>query len=216
MWLLIHAGNKVNRYQCEEFQVLSPGLGSTPELELELKPPELELELIFWKFDGVGVGVIFWKFDGVGVGVETPGVGVGIRVETLGSWSWSWSWSWIFVNFLLFMYYLKHLTLKTRSITLCLITRHSVLQALPFLKFWSIRIMISLILFKQRWDILSIWIIGVHSSQISERDWKGMYELTISLVELIIQTKPRTLIRRAIQFNFCIIMLSFCSYTIML
>ena len=66
-----------------------PGLGLTPELELESEfiPPELELELelIFWKFAGVGFGV----------GVETPGVGIGI--ETLQSWSWSWSWN--FVNF---------------------------------------------------------------------------------------------------------------------
>ena len=39
-----------------------------------MKPPELELELIFRRLAGVGVGV----------GVETPGVGVGIGVETFG------------------------------------------------------------------------------------------------------------------------------------
>ena len=67
-------------------------------LELELKPPELELELIFWRFarfgvgigvetSGVGVGLelIFWSLAGVGigVGVETSGVGVGVGVELI-------------------------------------------------------------------------------------------------------------------------------------
>ena len=84
--------------------------------------PELELEL---KLPELELELEL-KLSGVGVGVE------------------------ILSTFLLFMYYLKHMTLKTGSITwLCLITRQSVLQSLPFLKFWSIRIMISLILFKQ-------------------------------------------------------------------
>ena len=78
--------------------------------------PELELEL---KLPELELELEL-KLSWVGVGVE------------------------ILSTFLLFMYYLKHMTLKTGSITLCLIIRQSaVLQALiPFLKFWSIRIMI--------------------------------------------------------------------------
>ena len=40
-------------------------------MELELKPPELELELIFWRLAGVGVGV------------ETSGIGVGVGVDIM-------------------------------------------------------------------------------------------------------------------------------------
>ena len=47
-------------------------------MELELKPPELELELIFWRLAGVVVGV----------GVETSGGGVGVDIMELTPTLW--------------------------------------------------------------------------------------------------------------------------------
>ena len=147
-----------------------PGLGSTPELELELgstptPTPELELELELKPLElELELELIFWKFAWVGVGVETPGVGVGVDILEIGrSWSCSWNlWSWElelelkFCQPFLYSCIIWNMTLKAGSITLCLITRplclttrQSVLHALPFLKFWNIRIVISLILFKQ-------------------------------------------------------------------
>ena len=149
----------------------TPGLGSTPELELELgstptpelelelelKPPELELELelIFWRLAGVGVGV----------GVETPGVGVGVDIqETCRSWSWSWnsrSWSWnwswnsreleLELKFckVFFIYTYIQVLFETHNCTHHIMPISKIVCLIGFLKFWSIRIMISLILFKQ-------------------------------------------------------------------
>ena len=159
---------------------------------------------------GVNFGV------GVGIGVEASGVGVGVGVgvdiqdicRSL-NWSWnsrSWSWNWslnsqeleleLELKFCQVFFYssiIWNMTLKTGSIILCLITRQSV-----FLKFWS----------KKDHDFFDfVWTIqaeifcplGPYRGIVLRyhRDWEGMYELTISLLELnpwklTIQTKPRT------------------------
>ena len=89
-------------------------------MELELKIPELELELIFKRLAGVGVGV----------GVETHGVGVGIGVETLGSWIWN------FVKFFIYTYIqVLFETYNFETVPILLMPVNKIVCLIGFLKF---------------------------------------------------------------------------------